>query len=166
MYPGVWNGANGAASRAYAIRRRRREEAFVSTEQNKAIATELVAAISAGDTGAMERIIAEDCQWWVMGFPRDLYLTRRQMTRGVRNIIGQVLPNGFNMTVRGITAENDRVAVEAEGHSHTVTGKLYNNFYHFLFVFRDAKVIRAMEYTNPKHALEVLGDVVKRLAKD
>ena len=138
----------------------------MSTEQNKAIATELLKALSTGDTAAMERIIAEDCQWWVMGFPRDRYLTRRQMVRGVRAIIDTVLPDGFNMTMRGITAESERVALEAESHSHTVAGKLYNNFYHFLFVFRDGTVIRGMEYTNPQHALEVLGEVVRKLGKN
>jgi uncharacterized protein len=142
------------------------EERFVSAEQNKVIATELVKALSTGNAAAMERIIAEDCQWWVLGFPRDRYLTRRQMLRGVRSIIDTVLPDGFNMTIRGMTAEGDRVAVEVESHSHTVAGKLYNNFYHFLFVFRDGAVIRGMEYTNPQHAIEVLGDVVKTLAKN
>jgi uncharacterized protein len=69
------------------------------------------------------------------------------------------------MSILGITAEGDRVAVEVEGRSHTVDGKLYNNFYHFLFVLRGGQVISAMEYTNPKHAIEVLGDVVMHLGR-
>jgi uncharacterized protein len=64
-----------------------------------------------------------------------------------------------------MTAEGDRVAVQAQGHNHTVSGKLYNNFYHCLFEFQDGKVIRWMEYTNPMHALEVFGDVVKQLGR-
>jgi uncharacterized protein len=167
MYPGIWDSANGeAGGRVSKAQAAMRGVLYVSTEQNKEIAAELVKALSTGDAAAMERIIAEECQWWVMGFPRDRYLTRRQMVRGVRSIIDKVLPNGFNMTIRGITAEGDRVAVEAESHSHTVAGKLYNNFYHFLFVFHDGKVIRGMEYTNPQHAIEVLGDVVKTLSKN
>jgi ketosteroid isomerase-like protein len=134
-------------------------------EENKALAAELIKAVSTGDADAIRRLVAEDCKWWVMGFPRDRPLTRDQMIRGARAIIDKVLPGGFNMTIAGMTAEGDRVAVEAEGRSHTVAGKLYNNFYHFLFVLRDGKVIRAMEYTNPQHAIEVLGDVVKGLGR-
>ena len=137
----------------------------MSTEQNKELAAELIKALSIGDGDALSRIIAEDCKWWVMGFPRDRTMTRQQMIRGARAIIDKVLPGGFNMSVLGMTAEDDRVAVEAEGRAYTVANKLYNNFYHFLFVFRDGQVIRGMEYTNPAHAIEVLGDIVKTLGK-
>lgn len=137
----------------------------MSIEQNKALAAELINAVSTGDADAIRRLVAEDCKWWVMGFPRERTLTRDQMVRGVRAIIDKVLPGGFNIKVTGMTAEGDRVAVEAESRSNTVEGKLYNNFYHFLFVFRDGKVIRGMEYTNPQHAIEVLGDVVKVLGR-
>ena len=137
----------------------------MSTEQNKTIAAELIKALSSGDAEALRRIVAEDCKWWVMGFPRERTMTREQMVRGARAIIDKVLPDGFNMTVHGMTAEGDRVAVEAESRSYTRDNKLYNNFYHFLFVFHDGKVVRGMEYTNPAHAIEVLGDVVKSLAR-
>jgi len=137
----------------------------MSIEQNKAIAGELIKAISSGEAEGIRKYVAPDATWWVMGFPRDRTMTRDQMIRGARAIIDKVLPGGFNMTVLGMTAEGDRVAVEAEGRNHTVEGKLYNNFYHFLFEFRGGQVIRAMEYTNPKHALEVLGDVVKHLGR-
>jgi ketosteroid isomerase-like protein len=137
----------------------------MSIEQNKAVAADLIEAISAGNTDAIRNLVDEDCKWWVMGFPRDRPLTREQMIRGASSIIARVLPAGFNMKIHNVTAEDDRVAVEAEGHAYTVDKKLYNNFYHFLLVFRDGKVVRAMEYTNPQHAIEVLGDVVKRLGR-
>jgi uncharacterized protein len=137
----------------------------MSVEQNKAIAAELIKALSTGDADAIARIVAEDCKWWVAGFPRERNLTRQQMVNGSKRIIDTVLPKGFNMSVLGMTAEDDRVAVEAESKSNTVDGKLYNNFYHFLFVFRDGKVVLGREYTNPAHAIEVLGEVVKTLAR-
>lgn len=137
----------------------------MSVEHNKELAAELIAAISGGDGQTIGRILAEDCQWWVAGFPRERHLTREQMVKGSRRIIDTVLPEGFNIKVLGMTAEGDRVAVEAESRSTTVGGKLYNNFYHFLLVFRDGKVVLGREYTNPAHAIEVLGDVVKTLAR-
>lgn len=137
----------------------------MSTETNKALAANLIRALSTGDADAMMRLVDENCQWWVAGFPRERTMSRQQMVRGVKAIIDQVLPGGFNMSVLGIIAEGDRVAVEAESKAYTVANKLYNNFYHFLFVFRDGKVVLGREYTNPSHAIEVLGDVVKTLAK-
>ncbi len=137
----------------------------MSVEQNKALAAELIKALSTGDADAMTRLVDDDCKWWVTGFPRDRTMSRQQMARGAKAIIDQVLPGGFNMSVLGMTAEGNRVAVEAESKAYTVNNKLYNNFYHFLFVFRDGKVILGREYTNPAHAIEVLGDVVKTLAK-
>ncbi len=137
----------------------------MSVEQNKALAADLIKALSTGDADAMARLVDDDCKWWVTGFPRDRTMSRQQMVRGVKAIIDQVLPGGFNMSVLEMTAEADRVAVEAESKAYTKANKLYNNFYHFLFVFRDGKVILGREYTNPSHAIEVLGDVVKTLAK-
>jgi ketosteroid isomerase-like protein len=137
----------------------------MSTEQNKAFAAELIKAISVGDAETIRNLVAEDCTCWIAGFPRNRPFSREQMLRSARTIIDEVIPGGFNLKIDGMTAEGDRVAVEAEGHNHTVTGKLYNNFYHFLFELRDGKVIRWREYTNPMHALEVFGDAAKNLGR-
>jgi uncharacterized protein len=101
----------------------------MSTEQNKALAVELIQAISVGDADAIKKLVAEDCKWWVMGFPRDRPFSRDQMVRSAKAIIDQVLPGGFKMNIEGMTAEGDRVAVEAQGHNYTVSGKLYNGVY-------------------------------------
>ena len=137
----------------------------MGTEQNKALAAELIKAISVGDAEVIRNLVSEDCKCWITGFPRNRPFSRDQMVDGARTIIEQFLPGGFNLKIEGMTAEGDRVAVEAEGRNHTVSGKLYNNFYHFLFEFRDGKVIRWMEYTNPMHAVEVFGDAVKHLGR-
>jgi ketosteroid isomerase-like protein len=57
----------------------------MSIEQNKALATELVKAISAGDADGIRKYVAADAKWWVMGFPRDRTLSRDQMIRGARD---------------------------------------------------------------------------------
>jgi ketosteroid isomerase-like protein len=55
-----------------------------------------------------------------------------------------------------MTAEGDRVAVEAESRGLHVSGKLYNNLYHFLLVVREGKVHEFKEYLDTKLAHEVL----------
>ena len=64
---------------------------------------------------------------------------------------------GISFEFLNLTAEDDRVAVEAKGRSTEVSGKEYNNEYHFLIFFRDGKVCRMKEYLDTKLAEEVLG---------
>ena len=59
-------------------------------------------------------------------------------------------------TVRGMTAEGDRVAVEAECLGAHVSGKTYAQRYHFLFVIRDGKIHEMREYFDTMHANDVL----------
>lgn len=57
------------------------------------------------------------------------------------------MPNGARYEVIGITAENDRVAVEAESFADTPLGPFHNR-YHFLFVLRNEKIFIAKEYAD------------------
>ena len=38
------------------------------------------------------------------------------------------------LILTGITAEGDRVAIEAQGYAKLKNGKTYENLYHFLFI--------------------------------
>lgn len=68
------------------------------------------------------------------------------------------MPKGMRVTPTGLTAEGDRVAVEAESSGETATGRTYNNQYHFLFEVRDGKIQAAREYLDTLYAKEVLLD--------
>ena len=66
------------------------------------------------------------------------------------------LLEGFEFTIRGITAQDNRVAVEAESRAvHKPSGKTYNNFYHFLFEVADGRIKVMKEYCDTRHAAEV-----------
>ena len=55
-----------------------------------------------------------------------------------------------------MTAEGERVAIEAESYGRHINGKTYNNLYHFLMVIRDGKISELKEYMDTMHANEVL----------
>ena len=57
---------------------------------------------------------------------------------------------------KGLTAEGDRVAVEAESYAKMKNGKTYQNTYHFLFIVRDGKIQSVKEYLDTIHANAVL----------
>ena len=56
------------------------------------------------------------------------------------------LATPIHLTVKGVTAEGERVAVEAEGHAVTKSGKPHFNRFHFLFVVRDGVIVETREY--------------------
>jgi ketosteroid isomerase-like protein len=56
----------------------------------------------------------------------------------------------------GLTPEGDRVAVEAESHGITTSGKTYNNVYHFLFEMRGEQIQKLRVYPDTIHAQKVL----------
>jgi ketosteroid isomerase-like protein len=65
-----------------------------------------------------------------------------------------IFKQAVQVTIKGITAEGDRVAIEAEGYVPVVNGKIYNNYYHILFEFRGDRIIAVREYLDQKHADE------------
>jgi ketosteroid isomerase-like protein len=68
----------------------------------------------------------------------------------------QAFPDGIKFTIHAITAEDDRVAVEAESHARHVSGKPYNNHYHFLFRWRDGQLVELKEYMDTEHVTDVI----------
>ena len=63
---------------------------------------------------------------------------------------------GQRVTPTGITAEGDRVAVEAESYAKMKNGKTYQNTYHFLFIVKSGKIEAVKEYLDTIHAQDVL----------
>ncbi|WBX85780.1 nuclear transport factor 2 family protein [Sphingosinicella microcystinivorans] len=59
----------------------------------------------------------------------------------------------------GVTAQGDRVAVEAVAHGKH-QDRIYRNRYHFLFVLRDGQIARILEYNDTQHLAEVFGATV------
>ena len=66
-------------------------------------------------------------------------------------------PSGLRFTITGTTAEDDRVAIEAESYGMARSGKLYNNLYHLLVLLDNGKIKTVREYLDSGHATEVLG---------
>jgi ketosteroid isomerase-like protein len=123
----------------------------MSTEENRKTALKMMASMSAG--GLDESILTEDVSWWVPGRGTVTKAEFKGMSDGFRSM----LDGPFSLTVKGVTAEGDRVAVEAESYGKLKNGKIYNNTYHFLFLFRDGTIYQAKEYNDSQHAAETFG---------
>ena len=125
-------------------------------EENKNTVTAFVQAMSRGDMDAILDAYAEDGGVWTMGNTLISGQYNKQQIRGFADGIFEAFPEGLQFTILGMTAEGDRVAVEAESMGIHVSGATYNNFYHFLFTLRDGKVTSLKEYLDTQMVLDVL----------
>jgi uncharacterized protein len=129
-------------------------EKTVSTEENRKTALKMMAAMEAG--GLDESILTDDVSWWVPGRGT---VTKAEF-QGMASGFSTMLAGPFSLRVHGVTAEGDRVAVEAESHALLANGKTYNNTYHFLFLFRDGKIYQTKEYNDSQHAADIFGAAI------
>jgi uncharacterized protein len=133
----------------------------MSAEVNKNVVLSFFKDFSAGKVEAALALMADSATWWVAGKPDRFVLagtkTKTQFVELLKGL-GAAMPKGLRLTPKGLTAEGDRVAVEAESYGETASGKIYNNLYHFLFEVRDGKIQAVREYLDTLHAKEVLVD--------
>lgn len=132
----------------------------MGTERNKQIATAFLAAIERQDVDAIVALLADDAVYWIPGQPHFPVAGRRGKAETREFFAGakQILQPGFRFTITSITAEDDRVSVEATGEGTSCTGKRYGPAYHFLFRLRDERIVYVAEYIDTQHVAEVFGE--------
>ncbi len=125
-------------------------------EDNKALVRRFFEAMNTGDTAGILESYAEDGYVQTMGNTLISGVYSKDEIKGFADGIYEAFPQGLSFTIVGITAEGDRVAVEAESSGQHVSGEAYNNFYHFLFIIRDGKVASMKEYLDTELATDIL----------
>lgn len=127
--------------------------------ENKKIVEEFWSKFSICDfDGAVAMMAKDGFTWWMAGDPTRFPLAGLRTKEEFRGLLGKILevaPGGIQVKIIGMTAEDDRVAVEAESTSKTVSGKFYANKYHFLITVRDGKVQSVKEYLDTMHTNDV-----------
>ena len=105
----------------------------MSIEKNKLFVTAFINAMSEGNTEAIIDAYHPEGRVETMGN------TLISGSRGLDEIksfapaVLEAFPAKLSFNINHITAEENRVAVEAESNGIHVSGKHYNNQYHFLF---------------------------------
>ena len=123
---------------------------------NKQAVLDFFAALNSGDVPALLDTYADDGYCLTMGRTLISGKFSKEQIRGAAGAIFDVFPKGIRFTVKAMTAEGERVAVEAESEGLHVSGKVYNNEYHFLFRFRDGKIIEYKEYMDTERVTDIL----------
>ena len=124
-------------------------------ETNKEIAREFMGVLTKADGEALERLYAPDFELWTAGsLPFSGRKTRAEAIANAPLVLG-MFPTGLEFEVVAMTAEGERVAIEAISRGQHASGKPYANHYHFLMRIRDAQIIEFKEYMDTEHAREV-----------
>jgi len=128
----------------------------MGASDSKKIVTELFAHLSAGRRQQALELMGDDATWWSPGIG---VITKAQFAQ-MMGYLDKIMKGPIKMTLKRMTAEDDRVAAEAESDADVVNGRHYHNTYHFLVVVRDGKIREVKEYTDTKYAADVFGDLL------
>jgi uncharacterized protein len=129
------------------------------TAENKKVALTFLENLSAGKVDAALELIADDVDWWLAGKPEQFALAGSKDKTQFAEMLSMIeagMPNGIRLTITGVTAEGDRVAVQMNADGVSVTGKEYHNQYHDLLEVRDGQIHVGREYLDTAHAQEVI----------
>ncbi len=132
-------------------------------ERNKEIVRHFFDVLDRADRDALDTLYADDFEVWTAGaLPFSGTHTRARALENAPMVLS-LFPEGLRFTLLAMTAEGERVAVEAESEGRHVSGRPYHNRYHFLIEIRDGRIRRLKEYMDTKHAYEVfVGDDASR----
>ncbi len=125
-------------------------------EVNKERVRRFFAAMSAGDVAALIDAYDDEGAVWTSGHTLISGTFPKVRIREAAGRIFEAFPSGIEFVIHAMTAEGDRVAVEAESRGLHISGKRYNNLYHFLFRFRDGRVLSLREYMDTEMVTDVL----------
>src|SRR5687767_3487078 len=104
-------------------------------EATRAVAVAFLEHCFGGRMEAAIDLLASDATWWVIGDPATVRVSglkdRPRIERMLANLRG-VFPDGMLGSIDGVTAEGERVAIEARSTAQAANGLVYRNHYHFL----------------------------------
>ena len=138
----------------------------MSESRNVALLKEYLGALQASDGDKMASMLHPDLRYWVS--PGSAFSGNHD-----KPSLLALLPAIFDaqsgptvLTYREITAQDDRISVVADGTMPLKSGGSYDQTYHWLFKFRDDKVVEILEYIDILEVWKAFGtDEQKAIAK-
>ncbi|NMN97530.1 nuclear transport factor 2 family protein [Antrihabitans stalactiti] len=126
-------------------------------EQNIEAANNFAKVFSTGDVAQILDTLHPEGTYWVSGGIEGMSGTYDKEGLGaLLSGVTTVYEDGaLEVTPTGAIAQGDKVAVEATSYAKLKNGKVYQNAYHFLFEFRDGKILSVKEYMDTKHAYDI-----------
>ena len=124
-------------------------------EKNKELVQEFFNLLSSGSDKYLD-FYKDESVIWTAGENAIGGSRSKSEVVGFAKSILDSFPEGIIFNVMNLVAENDYVAAEVEGLAMHVSGKPYNNKYHFLLKIKNNKILELKEYMDTQLAAKVL----------
>jgi len=117
--------------------------------ENKQVVRNYFAAINRGDEKGILAMTTEDFLFRTMARAPEWLLPEwgREDFAKVPSTMSALMKSPIQLSIVGMIAEDDMVAVEAETDSEMLNGRRYNNRYHFVFELHEGKLQEVREYS-------------------
>ncbi|MDB5986353.1 MAG: nuclear transport factor 2 family protein [Nevskia sp.] len=125
-------------------------------QRNKQLVRDFIDALNRGDVAAIADAYTDDGYCLTMGNTLISGKFGKAQVRQAAGLIYQAFPQGIHFTIDAMTAEGERVALEAHSEGLHASGRTYTNQYHFLFEFRDGQLAVLKEYMDTERVTEIL----------
>lgn len=125
-------------------------------EENKRLVLEFLARQYAHDIGRAFELVADDATWWMPGTLPFSGTYGKEQIQAIFSGVRERFVDPPVMRILNVTAEEDRVAVEVEGHGKMKSGLDYANTYHMLFRVRDGKIASCRNHQDVNHIREIM----------
>jgi len=129
-----------------------------SIEENKKNALLFIKCIGSQDLSTLSDLYAQDGMFWQNGHKLEISGAHKptDIAEAIIKLFAR-LPKGMKFEILSVTAEENRVSVEATSEAVMDDGQEYKNQYHFMFIFNeDGKLSWVKEYWDTLYAHETL----------
>ena len=124
-------------------------------KENKEIAIKFFEALSSGSESYLDFYNDDSIIWTAGNNAIGGTRSKKEIIDFAQGILA-AFPTGITFNITGMTAENERVAVEVSGEAIHASGEAYNNKYHFLLTIKNGKIIELKEYMDTQLAAKIL----------
>jgi ketosteroid isomerase-like protein len=132
------------------------ERAMTTIEHNKQTVLRYFDLMSRNDVRGLEEIYDESMQLHVAGTTLTSGTYDKARLIELAGLVADVFPGGLTLSVTGMVAEGEKVAIEAVSHGIHASGKAYHNHYHFLITVREGRIVESREYMDTEHVTDVI----------
>lgn len=126
------------------------------TTHNHPIAHAFLAALSRG--GLPDDLLTDDMQAWTV--TSQAWSEKARYQGGVR-LLATIFNGGLDYRADSVTAEDDRIAIEAQARGTLTNGEAFHNVYVFILRVRDGRIASVREFFDPAPMREQLGPLLQ-----
>jgi uncharacterized protein len=118
----------------------------MSDSRNVQLLKEYHGALQAMDGEKMASMLAPDLQYWISPGSAFSGIHTKESVLALLPAIFDAQAGPSVLTYRYVTAQDDRIALVADSTMPLKSGGSYDQTYHWLFRFRDDKIVEILEY--------------------